>query len=248
MLRCHNLTKRFNDQPVLLDIGLEVPRGSLTVLIGPSGCGKSTLLRHFLGLLQPDAGSVTFDGQPLTVDRIRAIRHRIGYVIQDGGLFPHLTAAGNITLLAKRLRKPQQWINDRLASLRELTHFPEDALTRYPYELSGGQRQRVALMRALLLDPDVLLLDEPLGALDPLVRSSLQDELRDMFRELGKTIVLVTHDLAEAAFFSEDIVLMRDGRILQRGSLHEMITSPADPFVGEFIRAQRAHQVPEGGR
>ncbi len=248
MLRCRNLIKRFNNQPVLVDISLEVPRGSLTVLIGPSGCGKSTLLRQFLGLLQPDAGSVSFDGQPLTVDRIRAIRHRIGYVIQDGGLFPHLTAAGNITLLAKRLRKPQPWINDRLASLRELTHFPEDALARYPYELSGGQRQRVALMRALLLDPDVLLLDEPLGALDPLVRSSLQDELRDMFRELSKTIVLVTHDLAEAAFFSEDIVLMRDGRILQRGSLAEMIANPADPFVSEFIRAQRAHQVPEGGR
>jgi osmoprotectant transport system ATP-binding protein len=245
MLACRHVHKTFSGQTVLHDIDLNIPQGQLTTLIGPSGCGKSTLLRLFLGLIKPDTGEILFDDKPLIQSDLSEIRHRIGYVIQDGGLFPHLTAAGNITLLARRLKRESQWIVSRLAELCELTHFPEDALSRYPYEVSGGQRQRVALMRALMLDPDVLLLDEPLGALDPLVRSSLQDELRETFRELGKTIVLVTHDLAEAAFFSDDIVLMQEGGILQRGSIGEMMRNPASPFVAEFIRAQRSHQVPE---
>ncbi len=245
MLACRNVHKSFTGQTVLHDIDLNISQGQLTALIGPSGCGKSTLLRLFLGLIMPDTGEILFDDKPLIQADLTEIRHRIGYVIQDGGLFPHLTAAGNITLLASRLGRERNWIESRLAELCSLTHFPEDALSRYGYEISGGQRQRVALMRALMLDPDVLLLDEPLGALDPLVRSSLQNELRDTFRKLGKTTVLVTHDLAEAAFFSKDIVLMQKGCILQRGSIGEMMSKPTDPFVVEFIRAQRAHQVPE---
>jgi osmoprotectant transport system ATP-binding protein len=245
MLACQHVHKTFSGQTVLHDIDLDISHGQLTALIGPSGCGKSTLLRLFLGLSKPDSGDIRFDGKSLIQADLSEIRHRIGYVIQDGGLFPHLSAASNITLLARRLGQEKSWIESRLADLCSLTHFPEDALSRYPYEISGGQRQRIALMRALMLDPDVLLLDEPLGALDPLVRSSLQDELRETFRELGKTIVLVTHDLAEAAFFSEDIVLMKSGSILQRGSIGEMMRNPVNSFVVEFIRAQRAHQVPE---
>jgi osmoprotectant transport system ATP-binding protein len=163
----------------------------------------------------------------------------MGYVVQDGGLFPHLTAAGNAALLARWLGKSATWIVNRTHELADLTHFPLDGLDRFPAQLSGGQRQRVGLVRALMLDPAVLLLDEPLGALDPLVRADLQDDLREIFRRLGKTVVLVTHDLAEAAHFADDVILLRDGRIVQRGPFDDLLRRPADDFVVRFIQAQR---------
>ena len=240
MLEVIDLNKSFGNTEALRSVSFSVPRGAFTVLIGPSGCGKSTLLRSLLGLIVPDDGRVLFNGKDLFRSDIQRLRHHIGYVIQDGGLFPHLTARQNITLLARRLKRDSMWIDEQVNDLRALTHFPPDALERYPLELSGGQRQRVALMRALILDPDVLLLDEPFGALDPMVRSSLQEEMKQTIDELEKTTVMVTHDLSEAAWFSDDIVLMRDGRIVQRGSLEEMKENPAEPFVAEFIQAQRA--------
>jgi osmoprotectant transport system ATP-binding protein len=168
----------------------------------------------------------------------------MGYVVQDGGLFPHLTARGNIVLMARYLGWQRPRLAARVAELAALTRFPADALDRYPAQLSGGQRQRVGLMRALMLDPAALLLDEPLGALDPLIRSDLQADLREVFRQLGKTVVLVTHDLAEAAFFADRIVLLRDGRVVQQGSLDDLWTRPADPFVTHFIQAQRGLSLP----
>lgn len=239
MLEVQNLSKSFNGEPALRDISLTVPRRVITALIGPSGCGKSTLLRTLIGLLFPDRGTVLFDGEPLSERTVLRIRHRTGYVIQEGGLFPHLTAERNIRLLADRLGRSRRETGERVHELCAITRFPAGALARYPYELSGGQRQRVALMRALLLDPDVLLLDEPLAALDPIVRSSLQQELKQTIERLGKTTVLVTHDLAEAAWFSRDIVLMRAGRIVQRGPISQLRERPAAPFVTEFVRAQR---------
>lgn len=239
MLQVIDVSKSFGNTVALRSVSLHVPQGAFTVLIGPSGCGKSTLLRCLLGLIEPDRGRVLFNGEDLFRSDIQRIRHRIGYVIQDGGLFPHLTARQNITLLARRLGKDGAWIGERVNELRDLTHFPEDALARFPLELSGGQRQRVALMRALILDPDVLLLDEPFGALDPMVRSSLQEEMKQTIAKLGKTTVMVTHDLNEAAWFSDDIVLMRDGQIVQRGSLGEMRATPEERFVADFIQAQR---------
>jgi osmoprotectant transport system ATP-binding protein len=214
------------------------------VLIGPSGCGKSTLLRLLIGLVEPDAGSIAFDGTPVVSDAARAVRLRTGYVIQDGGLFPHMTARGNLTLMARHLGWDRMRIDTRVRELTELTRFPADGLDRYPLELSGGQRQRVGLMRALMLNPDALLLDEPLGALDPLVRADLQTELRDIFRALGKTVVLVTHDLGEAAFFADRIALLRDGHIVQQGSAADLWHRPADPFVTRFVQAQRGPAVP----
>jgi osmoprotectant transport system ATP-binding protein len=163
----------------------------------------------------------------------------MGYVVQDGGLFPHQTAAGNASLVARYLGWSRVRVAARMAELAGLVRLPADFLTRYPAQLSGGQRQRVGLMRALMLDPAVLLLDEPLGALDPLVRAELQADLRDVFRALGKTVVLVTHDLAEAAYFADDIVLLRDGRVVQRGRPAELVRAPAEPFVTQFIQAQR---------
>jgi osmoprotectant transport system ATP-binding protein len=214
--------------------------GRTTVLIGPSGCGKSTLLRLMIGLQSPDAGSVRFAGEPLDEQQLPRLRQRMGYVIQDGGLFPHLTARDNIALMARHLGWTAPRIESRVAELAELTHFPGDGLERYPVQLSGGQQQRVSLMRALMLDPEALLLDEPLGALDPMIRFDLQRELKHIFARLGKTVVLVTHDLAEAAFFGDTIVLLRAGRIVQRGALAEMLARPADEFVRRFIQAQRS--------
>jgi osmoprotectant transport system ATP-binding protein len=161
-------------------------------------------------------------------------------VIQSGGLFPHLTARDNVTLAARHLKREPAWIDARMQELKELVQLQDDVLARYPGDLSGGQRQRVSLMRALMLDPDLLLLDEPLGALDPMVRHGLQDELRALFARLAKSVVLVTHDLAEAAFFADTIVLMREGRIVQQGSYDDLTQRPADDFVRAFLQAQRA--------
>jgi osmoprotectant transport system ATP-binding protein len=225
----------------LQPVELRLPPGRTTVLLGPSGCGKSTLLRLMNGLLRPDTGRVLFDGRPLPSDEAAMLvtRQRMGYALQGGGLFPHLTAARNVDLMARYLRWPEARIRARLDALVELTRFPGDALERFPGQLSGGQRQRVGLMRALMLEPDVLLLDEPLGALDPMVRSELQVDLREIFSRLGKTVVLVTHDLGEAAFLAQHVVLLRDGRVVQQGTLAELEAQPADPFVTRFFQAQR---------
>jgi osmoprotectant transport system ATP-binding protein len=239
MIKLKGVSKSFGGATVLEQLDLTIAPGRTAVLIGPSGCGKSTLLRLIIGLVRPDAGSVAIAGTELTDDTVLQVRRNVGYVIQDGGLFPHLTARANVILMARYLGWSAERINMRLADLAELTRFPLDGLERFPVQLSGGQRQRVGLMRALMLDPGVILLDEPLGALDPMVRAELQDDLRTIFRSLAKTVVMVTHDLAEAGWFGHEILLMRQGRIVQRGSLHELLDRPADPFVTQFVRAQR---------
>lgn len=223
----------------LRPMNLHIEPGQTTVLIGPSGCGKSTILRLIIGLLRPNSGQVTFEGRDIRPDNILCLRRRMGYVIQEGGLFAHLTARGNVVVMARYLRRGAREIDQRIGELSQLVRLPSDLLDRYPSELSGGQRQRVSLMRALMLDPDLLLLDEPLGALDPMVRYDLQQDLRHIFRALKKTVVLVTHDIAEAAYFADTIVLLRDGSIVQQGTLHELLDRPADPFVTQFINAQR---------
>ncbi len=233
------VSKRFGETVALRQMDFAVAEGGTTVLIGQSGCGKSTLIRMMVGLITPDTGTVTFEGETLTHENAPLLRLKMGYVIQEGGLFPHLTTRDNVTLMARHLREVAPTIEHRVKELGDLTHFPEDALHRYPGELSGGQRQRVSLMRALMLDPDVLLLDEPLGALDPMIRVGLQDELRGIFRSLGKTVVMVTHDMSEAGFFGDEIVLMREGTVVQRGSIDDLLNRPANSFVQQFIRAQR---------
>jgi osmoprotectant transport system ATP-binding protein len=218
------------------------PRATLA-LIGPSGCGKSTLLRLIVGLLAPDRGKVTVAGTRMEPATRRRLQLRMGYVIQEGGLFPHLTAGDNIALVARDTGWERGKIAARVEELIELTQIPRALLSRYPTQLSGGQRQRVALMRALMMDPDVLLLDEPLTALDPMIRSDLQRELRRVFERLRKTVLFVTHDIAEAAYIAGELAIMRAGKVLQRGSLRDLVRDPADPFVTEFIRAQRLLDV-----
>jgi osmoprotectant transport system ATP-binding protein len=244
MFRLAAVAKSYAGRAALGPLTLDLRAGETTALIGPSGCGKSTLLRLLIGLIVPDAGTVSFDGTEVSPANVRAVRQRVGYVIQDGGLFPHLTARGNITLMARHLGRDAARIAARLDDLAALTHFPADGLSRYPHQLSGGQRQRVGLMRALMLDPAALLLDEPLGALDPIVRADLQTELRDIFRALRKTVVMVTHDLGEATFFGDRILLMRDGLVVQDGIAADLWHRPADPFVTRFVQAQRGPQVP----
>jgi osmoprotectant transport system ATP-binding protein len=244
MLTLRAVAKSFGNVVALQPTDLTIAAGRTTVLIGPSGCGKSTLLRLMAGLVAPTSGTVTLDDIPVTPQTARALRRRIGFVVQDGGLFPHLTARGNIALMARYLGWDAKPIRARLDELVELTHFPSDRLDAYPVQLSGGQRQRVSLMRALMLDPQLLLLDEPLGALDPLIRSELQGELRDIFRSLGKTVVLVTHDLGEAAYLGDRLVLLQAGQVVQEGSFDDLVNRPADPFVTKFVNAQRS---PLGG-
>ena len=239
MVVLENVSKTYGSRFAIHPVSLEFPARRTTVLIGPSGCGKSTLVRMIVGLVRPDSGRVVVDGVTVSEASLEGVRHGIGYVIQDGGLFPHLTALENVTLLARHLARARPWVAERVGILSELTAIAPDMLTRYPQQLSGGQRQRVGLMRALMLDPPVLLLDEPLGALDPVTRYDLQTELKSIFERLGKTVVMVTHDMGEAAHFADDIVMMHDGRIVQRGALEDLLERPAEPYVHQFIRAQR---------
>ena len=236
------VAKSFGAAEVLHDVSLTVEPGTTAALIGPSGCGKSTLLRLLLGLITPDSGRVRVGGEDLaglSAGELNRVRHRVGYVVQDGGLFPHLSVRGNVTLLARHLGTPAAQIAARVQSLCMLCRFDPDLLDRRPAELSGGQRQRVGLMRALFTDPEALLMDEPLGALDPIVRDELQGDLRSLFDRLGKTVVLVTHDLAEAARLSDDLVLLNAGRVAQRGRYEDLRDRPAGPFVTRFVTAQR---------
>jgi len=239
MIELVGASKRFDSLVALSPISLKFEPGKTTVLIGPSGCGKSTILRLIIGLTQPTTGEVRFEGRVLTPENILELRRRMGYVIQEGGLFPHLTAADNILLLARHLRRPDKEMRARVAELCELTCLPEAALARFPVELSGGQRQRVSLIRALMLRPEVLLLDEPLAALDPMVRATLQTELKAIFQHLRQTVILVTHELAEAAWLGDQIILLRNGNVVQVGTFGALRDQPAESFVSDFINTQR---------
>ena len=239
MIELRGISKIYATVTALHPIDLLIRQGGTTALIGPSGCGKSTLLRLITRLIEPTTGTISFDGVTVTAANVLEIRRRTGYVIQDGGLFPHLSALDNILLLAKHLDKAND-VDKRLRELCELTRLPFESLARYPIELSGGQRQRVSLMRALMLKPDVLLLDEPLGALDPLIRAGLQNDLKRIFTELKQTVILVTHDMAEAGWLADHLVLLNQGRIVQQGTLSDLRDTPTDPFTAEFLSAQRS--------
>jgi osmoprotectant transport system ATP-binding protein len=239
VIALEGLTKKYGATTALAPTTLHFEEGETTALIGPSGCGKSTLLRIIAGLVVPDAGRVVIDGRTLDPQNADAERRAMGYVIQDGGLFPHLTAEGNVTLVARWLGQDEAAIRARVDALTDMVRLPRALLTRYPRALSGGERQRVSLMRALMLDPKLLLLDEPMGALDPITRHDLQEELRGIFDRLKKTVVLVTHDLAEAAYLAQSIVVMKAGQVLQVGSFVELRDAPREAYVRDFVRAQR---------
>jgi osmoprotectant transport system ATP-binding protein len=233
------ITKRYGDRTALAPTSIAFAPKTTTAIVGPSGCGKSTLLRVLSGLVEPDAGEVRYEGVLLGKNTLEAIRRKTGFVLQDGGLFPHLTARANVRLLADVLGRDRDQTSARVLELAELVKLSAARLDVRPSQLSGGERQRVSLMRALALDPSFLLLDEPLGALDPITRRGLQTELRAIFARLGKTVIVVTHDMGEAAYLAGTIALLRDGAIVQVGTARELAHSPAEPFVTDFIEAQR---------
>ncbi len=219
---------------------LVLAAGASLALVGTSGSGKSTLLQIVMGLVVPDAGTVRVLGEPMSAETRLALRHRVGYVIQEGGLFPHLTARRNVSLMAEHLGWDDARTAARVEALRALVGLDGAMLDRFPAELSGGQRQRVGLMRALLLDPPLLVLDEPLGALDAIVRRRLQQDLRGILQGLGKALLLVTHDIDEADALASDVAVMDGGRIVQRGAMRELAEAPATPFVRELLGGAEA--------
>ena len=225
---------------VVHPVSLHIAASQTVALIGPSGSGKTTLLRMILGLLQPDAGEVLFAGKRVMVKNVLDVRRQIGYMVQNGGLFPPLTVFENVSLVA---RNCCGWSDARVArrfdQLLELVRLSKDIPRRYPAELSGGQQQRVGIMRGLMLDPPLIVLDEPLGSLDPMVRNELQTDLRQIFQELKKAVFMVTHDIFEANYIADTIALMNAGKILQLGPMIELLQNPVEPFVSAFLEAQR---------
>ena len=227
MIALRHVSKTFEGRLALDDVSLGVATGTTHVLLGSTGSGKSTILKLVLGLVRPDAGEVRVEPGA-----------RIGYVVQDGALFPHLTVARNATLPARAAGWSADAQASRLDALTKVVALEPALLDRFPHQLSSGQRQRAGLLRALILDPPLLLLDEPLGSLDPIARAELQEHLVAVIGELGKTVVVVTHDVREAFVFGTTITLLNRGRVVQQGTFEELARRPAEPFVAEFLRAQ----------
>src|ERR1700681_340202 len=239
MLELLNIYKTFEDRTVLTDVNVIVPKGATHALIGSSGSGKTTLLRVTLGLIPFDKGYVKINDQALLSFKPAEWADRIGYVPQDGGLFPHISGRNNVSLIAKLRGWRKSKIDARVEELRKVVDLDAEILSHFPREMSGGQKQRVAIMRAAMMDPAVMLLDEPMAALDPLIRSSLQQELKSIFQRLGKTVLLVTHDLGEAVFLSQRVTLLHAGKVVQTGTYRDLLLHPASPFVTQFINSQR---------
>ena len=234
-----DVSKRFGDGPPVLDrVSISVEAGSILALLGASGSGKTTALRLVNRLARPDRGRVLVLGKSAELWDVVELRRRIGYVIQEGGLFPHFTIGRNVGLVPERMGWGEVKIRDRVRDLLTLVGLEPDVFAgRFPRELSGGQRQRVGLARALAADPPLLLFDEPFGALDPITRRRLQDEFRALVKRLGKTAIIVTHHLAEACRVADEIAVLNEGRIAQRATPGELLAHPAPGYVASFIAA-----------
>lgn len=241
MIQFDKVTKRFPDgTEALKEVSLTLPSRQLTAIIGPSGCGKTTLMKMINKLEKPTEGTVLIDEKPIMgLDEIE-LRRSIGYVIQRIGLLPHMTIADNVSLVPKMLGWEKGRIDARVRELLQLTGLdPDTFLRRYPLELSGGQQQRVGVVRALAGDPNIVLMDEPFSALDPISREQLQDELQNLQKNIRKTIVFVTHDMDEALKIADSIIVMRGGQVEQIGTPQQLVAEPANDFVRNFIGAER---------
>ncbi|MEK0169457.1 ABC transporter ATP-binding protein [Pseudescherichia vulneris] len=235
MIEFTQVSKMFNGQSAVSDLNLHFKTGAFSVLIGTSGSGKSTTLKMINRLVEHDAGTIRFAGEEIRSLPLLALRRRMGYAIQSIGLFPHWTVAQNIATVPQLLKWPRAKIDARIDELMALLGLDPQLRGRYPHQLSGGQQQRVGVARALAADPEVLLMDEPFGALDPVTRGTLQQEMKRIHRLLGRTIVLVTHDIDEALQLADNLVLMDEGRVVQQGTPLEMLTRPASAFVRTFF-------------
>jgi osmoprotectant transport system ATP-binding protein len=236
-----NVTKRFPDGTVAVDgLTMEMAGDAVTVLLGPSGCGKTTTLRMVNRLVEPTSGTISLDGRDVATLAVTELRRGIGYVLQHAGLFPHRTVVDNIATVPRLLGWDRARSRRRAQELMELVGLPEAAAKRYPGQLSGGQQQRVGVARALAADPPVLLMDEPFGAVDPVLRGQLQREFLRLQRELKKTVVFVTHDVDEAVMLGDRIAVFRDGgHIAQYDTPETLLTRPADDFVASFLGGTR---------
>ena len=236
MIHFKQVSKHFAGKAVVRDLTLEMAKGEFTVLIGTSGSGKSTTLKMINRLVEHDRGEILFAGEPIEKFRAQDLRRRMVYAIQSIGLFPHWTVEENIATVPQLLKWPKTKIRDRVTELLELLNLdPRQFRHRYPHQLSGGQQQRVGVARALASDPEVLLMDEPFGALDPVTRATLQEEVARIHKMTHRTIVLVTHDIDEALALADRIVLLNDGQVVQQGTPLELLTKPATPFVRDFF-------------
>ncbi|MEA2117602.1 ABC transporter ATP-binding protein [Halovibrio sp. HP20-50] len=236
MIELAHVSKRFGDEAAVDDISLHVPKGKFCALVGTSGCGKSTTLRMINRLIEHSEGDIILDGQAIEAYDPVKLRRRIGYVIQHTGLFPHWTVARNIGLVPRLLKWSAAEVQARVEELMNLLGLSEGEFGhKYPHQLSGGQAQRVGVARALAADPDILLMDEPFGALDPITREKLQDELARIQAKMHKTVVFVTHDMDEALKLADHLVVMRAGRIVQQGSPLALLQHPIDPFVESLL-------------
>ena len=243
MIRLEGITKRFGaaGKPSVDDVTIEMPEGTTTALIGPSGCGKTTTMRMINRMIEPSAGRIFIEGQDVTKLDPVTLRRRIGYVIQQIGLFPHMTVAENIATVPRLLGWTKGKTEERIDELLALVGLePERFRSMMPHRLSGGQRQRVGVARALAADPPVMLMDEPFGAIDPIARERLQDEFKEILKRVRKTIVMVTHDLDEAMKMGDRVAIMRDGRLIQYATPDEILAAPADSFVEAFVGPDRA--------
>lgn len=236
MIKFEHISKSYGHSLVLNDISFEIKQGEFAVLIGPSGCGKTTTLKTINRLIAPDSGKVFIEGRDITTENPVKLRRTIGYVIQQIGLFPNMTVEQNIAIVPKLLKYPKEKWKEIVHNLLELVDMPyEENAHKYPSELSGGQQQRIGVLRALAASPPIVLMDEPFGALDPITRDSLQEEVKRIQRKLKKTIVFVTHDMEEALRMADVIVFMNKGRIVQMASPEEMLQNPADPIIKSFM-------------
>jgi osmoprotectant transport system ATP-binding protein len=240
MILIDSVSKVYADQTVAVDsISLEINKGEIVCLIGTSGCGKTTLLKMLNRLIEPTNGTILIQGENIQNKNIIELRRKIGYVIQSAGLMPHMTILRNVAL---PLEVRGISSNDRISQAKELLQLvnlpAEEYGNRYPKALSGGQKQRVGIARALIAEPPILLMDEPFGALDPITRSHLHQELLNLNQQLHKTIIIVTHDLAEAFKLADRIVLMNKGKIVQQGTKYDFLNKPVNDFVAEFIQTQ----------
>ncbi|MDP4967402.1 MAG: ABC transporter ATP-binding protein [Burkholderiaceae bacterium] len=235
-IKFENICKFYDGAAAITDLNLHIQQGELLVLLGPSGSGKSTVLKMVNRMTSHDAGQIFFNGKEINSFNIQGLRRRMGYAMQSVGLFPHRTVAHNIATVPKLLGWDAQRVQARVNELLKLLAMdPEQYASRYPHQLSGGQQQRVGVARALAADPDVLLMDEPFGALDPVTRAALQLALKKIHRATGKTILFVTHDIDEALLLATRIVLLNHGRVAQVGTPLELLQRPANDFVADFL-------------
>ncbi|HIS63027.1 MAG TPA: ABC transporter ATP-binding protein [Candidatus Scybalomonas excrementigallinarum] len=246
MILFKNITKKYRTKKILNDITLEIDKGTLVALIGESGCGKTTLLKMLNRLIKPTSGDIFINNENIKNINEIDLRRNMGYVIQNTGLFPHMTIKENIELIPKIEKKEKAEIEEQTIKLMQMVGLvPEDFLDRYPSELSGGQQQRIGIARAFAMDPEIVLMDEPFSALDPMTRSDLQDQIMSLQAKWKKTIVFVTHDMDEAIKIADKICIMRNGNILQYDTPETILKYPVDDYVANFVGKNRIWSSPE---